>query len=138
MRRCAPMRRPNSARWRDIAPRRALVPEADAGRPAGFQELLCLALVTRLLAAGALSDDQVRLAARTLLRRFEELKSDGAERTLTVIMRDGVTAVALHVGTCLFDEQTQVLARVDLNALIEEIKVRLREQSDQGNRIDHE
>ena len=113
-----------------ISPRaRALAPEADPGRPAGFQELLCLTLVTRLLADGALSDDQVRLAAGTMLRRFDELGGDGAERTLTVVTRDGVTSVALHVGTCLFDEQTQVLARVDLNALIEEIKVRLQEQS---------
>ena len=113
-----------------ISPRaRALVSEADTTRPVGFRELLCMALVGRLQEDRALSDDQVRLAARAMLRRFDELRGDGADRTLTVITRDGVTSVALHAGTCLFDEQTQVLARVDLNALIEEIKVRLQEQS---------
>ena len=110
-----------------LSPRaRALLPPAAS--EAGFLDVLCWTAIDRLLDAGSLRDSQVVPAGEALRERFGELDPLAAERRLTVITRDGETAVALHAGKCLFDRSWSVAASVDLNRLIEEIKVRLRDQ----------
>jgi len=99
----------------------ALVP---ADRPHTFEDVLCLTVIEKLLAGGALTDEQVTLAARAVRARLTEL-GGGGDRMLVLASRDGVPFAALHRGPCLFDGETHILTRLSLDAVVEQIKVLL-------------
>jgi len=105
---------------------RTLHPAARAGgEPCTFEDVLCMVLIDELLGAGGLTDAEARLAAATVVRRLGELATDGPELMLVMARRGGMAFAAVHSGNCLFDEQTQIVAQVSLDGLIEQIKVRL-------------
>jgi len=104
-----------------------LLPRGDDHCALRFLDLVCLTMTEHLLAAGKLTDQQIRLVAQTLLARFADLDNTGSERYLSVAMREGETFVALHTGTLVFDDRVRVVTSVTLNSLIEEVKVRLRD-----------
>ena len=105
---------------------RQLLP-VEAGRQLfSFLEVVCLSMVQRFLESGALGKDQIVLAAGTLLASFSELDA-ASERRLTVTAGGNSTSVLLHERKCVFDAQTKLVTSVNLNELIEEIKVALRD-----------
>jgi len=113
-----------SARWAS-SQALALLPAQPAEGALGFLETLALVLIARLLEEGGLSEHQVRLAARTLLDRFDALGEPGPDRYLTVLTCGEQTCVTLRTGKCLFDRDTRVVAEVNLNRLIDQITTRL-------------
>jgi hypothetical protein len=105
---------------------RAIVLLPTASDALRYLDLLALMLIGSLLAEG-LSEDQIRLACRTLLDRFDELDDGGEGKSLIVGAHDGVTISALYTGACLFDSDTTVLATVNLSKLIEDLNLALRD-----------
>ncbi len=110
--------------WIGDRARELYVPIGPADRPHTFEDVLCLTVIEELLAAGGLADEQIALAAAAVKDRLGEL-GDGADRSLSLLARDGVTVAAVHRGPCLFDKETRILTRLSLDSLIEQIKVRL-------------
>lgn len=104
----------------------ALLPTASEDGTLRYLDLLALMLVGSLLAE-RLSEDQIRLACRTLLDRFDEIEDGGAGKSLIVGAHDGATISALYTGACLFDSDTTVLATVNLSKLIEDLNLALRD-----------
>ena len=107
---------------------RALMPAGVLTGPMGFREVLCLTVIERFLVAKHLSPEQIRLAGAALLECFDGLGQDAQDRQLAVLVREGVTSVALYTGTCLFDSGVRVAATVDFGGVIEQIRVNLRRQ----------
>jgi DNA-binding transcriptional MerR regulator len=103
----------------------SLLPSQAVEGALGFLETLALVLIARLLEQGGLSEQQVRLAARTLLDRFDALGEPGPDRCLAILTCGEQTCVTVRTGKCLFDRDTRVVAEVNLNRLIEEITIRL-------------
>jgi hypothetical protein len=97
-----------------------------ARRELRFLDLLCLQLAEHLLAGGDADDGQIRLAAATLQRGFAQAEAGDGERRLTLAAKEGVTWAVLHSGDCVFDEATRGLVSVDIDRLVEELKLRLR------------
>jgi hypothetical protein len=97
-----------------------------ARRELRFLDLLSLELVKHLLAEGGVEDGQIRLAADTLHRGFSQAEAGGGERRLTLAAKEGVTWAVLHSGDCVFEEATRVLVSIDIDRLVEELKLRLR------------
>jgi hypothetical protein len=91
-----------------------------------YLDLLALKLIEALLAV-RLSDEQIGLACRTLLERFDEIEHAGAGISLIVGAHDGATICALYTGACLFDSETTVLATVNLSKLTEDLNLALRD-----------
>lgn len=91
-----------------------------------YLDLLGLFLI-RDLQADRLSDDQIRLACRTFLDRFDELDASATDRSLVVGVIAETTVCALHTGTCLFDNDTVIVASVNLNRLVENLNLTLRD-----------
>jgi len=106
---------------------RRLLPGAEDRGQFRFLDLLCLAVIQRLLDAGRLSDDQIRLAASTLSVGWGDLadRREG-ERMLSVVSKSGATTAVLHVGACMFDPQTAVISSLNLDRIVEDVKIRLR------------
>jgi hypothetical protein len=92
-----------------------------------FLDILCAKMIDELLAGHQANEDDIRLAASVLLRRFGGLNDAAGERHLTLARRDTTTIAALHQGTCLFDQNVRVIAEINLGRLAEDVKVRLRE-----------
>jgi hypothetical protein len=105
---------------------RSLLPDGGTDRELSFLDLLCLMLIEHLLGEDALADRQIGMVADTLCRRLDDVDSGGAERRLTLLLKEGMASAALHSGTCVFDEGTQVLTSISIDSLIEELKLRLR------------
>ena len=97
-----------------------------AGRDLRFLDLLSLELAEHLLAEGGVDDGQIRLAADTLHRGFAQGEAGDGERRLTLAAKEGVTFAVLYSGDCVFDEGTRVLTSVDIDRLVEQLKLRLR------------
>ncbi|MFQ5794395.1 MAG: DUF4004 family protein [Candidatus Bipolaricaulia bacterium] len=93
-----------------------------------FDEILYLTVVEQLIHVGKLSRDQIELATRTLIEGFDEFGDAGQDRFLAVASRFGVSFSVLYSSTCLFDPDTEVVAIVNLNRPLEEIKVKLQEK----------
>ncbi len=110
-----------SARARDLFPT-----DIDAAR-LRFSDLVCLAAIDELSRQGGLADEHVRLAGVTLLKSLSELKDVTGERHLVLAERDGATVAMIHTGQIVFDEPTKVLVSLNVDQLIEDLKVRLRE-----------
>jgi DNA-binding transcriptional MerR regulator len=91
-----------------------------------FTDLLCLALIERLHTAPDITSAQVRLAAETLRARFTGLGEGAVECHLLLWVKDGVSIVVLLCGSCLPDLATRTVCTVDLNRLLDEVKVHLR------------
>jgi DNA-binding transcriptional MerR regulator len=91
-----------------------------------YPHLLALMLIQCLLAT-SLGEDTIRQAVETLLERFDDIHDDTAEKFLVLAVHDGVTISALHTGACLFDGSTEVVASVNLNVLVEELNLWLRD-----------
>lgn len=106
---------------------RELLPERGDNSDLRFVDVVCLAAIQRLLDDGRLADEQVRLAASTLTARLEQLGHEGGERYLAVVAQGGSSLAMLYTGTCLFDEATQVVASVNLDELVDQVKIRLRD-----------
>ena len=106
----------------------SLLPGRVRDQTLGFIDVLCLSLIEQLLARESIRDDQIVLAAEMLLERFEQIDHRQGERCVTIGLRRGEATAVLHVGTCVLDRRTQVAATVNLDQLIEEIKVRLRDR----------
>ena len=112
---------------REFDPRAiTLLPTASEHGDLRYLDLIALMLIGRLLAE-RLSEDQTRLACRTLLDRFDELDDAGAGMSLIVGAHDGATLCALYTGACLFDSDMTVLATVNLSKLIEDLNLALRD-----------
>jgi hypothetical protein len=89
-----------------------------------FDELVFIGVVGRLQDRGDLVQEQIALAARCLLASFEALGAAG-DRHLTVARRNSVSNTVLHSGRCYFDPGTEILATVDLDGVVEDVKLNL-------------
>ena len=94
-----------------------------------FVEVVFVATVESLLADGKLSTEQVELSARGLLANFDSLRRDHG-RYLAVARRSSVTYSVLYSGTCRFDADADVVATVDLDDVLEDVKLKLERQSE--------
>jgi DNA-binding transcriptional MerR regulator len=106
---------------------RALFPGPLDAEAVGFVDLVCLAVIEHLSRIDTLSDDQIRLAAETVRASFRDLAGAGGERRLAIVLQDGASVAALHVGECRFDPRSTVAASVNLDDLAEQLKLRLSE-----------
>ena len=93
-----------------------------------FDELVYIGVVGRLQDRGDLVQEQIELAARCLIASFEALGSDEG-RHLTLARRNSVSQTVLHSGRCYFDPDTEVLVTVDLDGVVEDIKLNLEGKS---------
>jgi len=110
--------------------------------PYAFEELLHLAAIEELRQR-ELSEEELELAARTLIRGLGRLppegsKSGSGERELLIARKPltGNLVIARkkpHIsyciicsGRCVLDPQSEVVAKLDLDRLLEELKLRLR------------
>ena len=91
-----------------------------------FRDLLCLMVIERLLQE-KLAEGQVRLAAETLLERLDELAE--AERRLALVEKSEQTVIVLYSGQIVVDANSKVVLDLELNPILEALKVRLREQA---------
>lgn len=96
-----------------------------------YIDMLMLAMM-KGLTREHIPGDHVRLACETLVDRFRNLNPDHVDRRLTIVTRDGIPVCALHEGKCLFDSRATVVASVDLNALVEDLNIRLQKLEQQG------
>jgi hypothetical protein len=103
-----------------------LLPLRQDGEALRYPHLLALMLIHNLLAM-SIPEDYIRQAADTLIERFDDLHDDAAERSLVIAVRNGITISALHNGACLFHSNTEVVASINLNALVDELNLRLRD-----------
>ncbi|MEI7833277.1 MAG: DUF4004 family protein [bacterium] len=103
----------------------ALFP-GDAANGYDFNDLLCLLLLEKLRVLPGITSAQLRLAGETLRAKFTELGSTCKERHLSLLMKDGTSLVILHDGSCLVDQATNLYQTLDLNSLLDELKVHLR------------
>jgi len=94
-----------------------------------FPDLLCLALIGKLLERG-LTDELIKETVRTFLRNFHELPEAAPERSLVVLEKHGANIILLHSGNCVFDEGTVIVETINLNLLVEEVKVRIQKAKD--------
>ena len=90
----------------------------------GFNEIVFIAAVEQLSVDGKLALEQLELAANGLLENFDSLESDEG-RYLTIACRSSISYSVVHSGTCYFDRDSDVLASVDLNDVVEEVKLKL-------------
>lgn len=103
-----------------------LLPAKRDGQPFSFLDVVCLSMAQRMLGGGVLGKVQIALAVEALLAGFSEL-DPASGRRLTVACGSGATTTVLHEGRCIFDSNMKVLETVNLDELIEEIKVALRD-----------
>lgn len=107
--------------------------------PYGFHELLNLAVLDRLRRQD-LSQEEIELALATLLRGEKELPQEQAERALIVARKplEGSPIIARkrpHISFslicpdhCVLDPQTEVVIRLELGQLLQEIKIKMRRE----------
>ncbi len=111
----------------------------EAQGPYGFDELLYLAALGRLRRED-LSQEEIELALATLLRGNKGLPREQAERALIVARKSLTGSLVIarkrpHISYCLIcpdhcvlDPQSEVAARLELGPLLEEIKIKMREE----------
>ncbi|MGQ9478315.1 MAG: DUF4004 family protein [Candidatus Bipolaricaulia bacterium] len=99
--------------------------------PYSFKELLYLAVLERLRQEG-LAGEELELASATLSAHAIELK-EGELRRLAIARKEAgpakptvVVSLCLIFNECLFDPKTEVVAQVELNKVLEELKLKLR------------
>ena len=105
--------------------------------PYNFNEVLYLAVLERLRRED-LSQEEIELALATLLRGERELPQPEGERALILARKplEGDLIIARkrpHISYCLIcsdrcvlDPQTEVVVRLELGRLLEEIKLKMR------------
>ena len=111
-------------RW--ITPASLALFPGDAAEGYDFNALLCLAMIEHLREKPDISAQHAQLAAETLLARIAEMDGGGAERRLSLLRKDGIDLVVLHHGSCLLDQATRICLTLDINRLVDEVKVHLR------------
>ena len=89
-----------------------------------FNEIVFVTAVEQLLADGKVAIEQIELAANGLLANFNSLEGDEG-RHLTLARRSSVSYSVVHSGNCYFDPDVDVLASMDLNGVVEEVKQKL-------------
>lgn len=97
--------------------------------PYSFKELLYLAVLERLRQKG-LAGEELELAVETLSAHAIELK-EGELRRLAIARKEAgpakpTVSLCLIFNECLFDPRTEVVAQVELNKILEELKLKLR------------
>jgi DNA-binding transcriptional MerR regulator len=96
--------------------------------PYSFKELLYLAVLERLRREG-LTQEELELAISTLSAHALELK-EGEKRKLAIARKEAkakpAVSLCLIFDECLFDPKTEVVAQVELNKVLEELKLKLR------------
>ncbi|MCL0079053.1 YhbD family protein [Dehalococcoidia bacterium] len=90
--------------------------------PYSFIELLYLAALERLRHRD-LSQGEIELALATLRGNEKELLE--GERALIVARKQPHTFSLICTGHCVFDPQTEVVLRLELGQLLEEIKIKM-------------
>ena len=89
-----------------------------------FDEVVFITSVEQLLGYGKLSTEVVELAARSLLANFEVIGNDTG-RYLTIVRRSSTSYSVLYSGDCFLDPDAVVIVTVDLDSVLENVKVRL-------------
>ena len=89
-----------------------------------FDELVFITSVDQLLEHGKVSTEEVGLAVKSLIANFESLGSE-ANRYLTIVRRSSISYSVLYSWDSLFDPDAEVVATVNLDAVLEDVKVRL-------------
>jgi len=107
-----------------------LLPGTRSNDGLSFLEVLCLAVIQYLLDQRTLSKEHITLAAETLLNSFGELDSASVERRITLTQNGDAVSAMLHEHRCIFDKRTVVLVSLELNELIERLKVALRDRTE--------
>lgn len=96
--------------------------------PYSFKELLYLAVLERLRQKG-LAPEELELAVAALSAYALELK-EGEPRRLVIARKEAgakpKVSLCLIFNECLFDPGTEVVAQVELNQVLEELKLKLR------------
>jgi hypothetical protein len=90
-----------------------------------FLELVCLATVEHLRSLNNLSEHQIRLGAQTVLMCLPGLGGSIGNRHLVVVVNDGVSSTALYAGECSFGPGASIAASVDLDSVVQDLKIRL-------------
>ena len=90
----------------------------------GFSEVVFVAAIDQLAKDAKLSSEQLELAVRGLVGNFGSLGNDQGRR-LTVASRSSVSYSVVHSGTCHFDPDADVVATVDLDSVLERVKLKL-------------
>ncbi len=89
-----------------------------------FAELLHLMALERLR-RHALAPEELELAMRTLIAG-EEVPPEEAE--LLLVRKPGASYCLICAGRCLLDPESEVVVRLELGRLLEELKIKLRER----------
>ena len=92
----------------------------------GFNEVVLVAVIDHLMRDGALTPEQLELSARSLVANFESLGTDQGWQ-LTVVSRSSIGYSVVHSGTCHFDLDADVMATVDLDSVLERVKLKIGE-----------
>lgn len=95
--------------------------------PYGVNEVLFVAAIEHLMQDGKLTSEQIELATRTMIAGLEALPDDGEDRYLTVARRSSVTFPVVFSGEAYFGPDAAVVVSLDLNEVLAQIKVKLRE-----------
>lgn len=91
-----------------------------------FNDLLCLLIIEQLRKAPDITREQLQLVVNTLLARLAEMDEGCTERRLSLLAKDSIYLVILHCGNCLADQATHICITLDIDRLIDEMKVHLR------------
>lgn len=91
-----------------------------------FNDLLCLLIIEQLRKATGITREQIQLVVITLLARLSEMDDGCTERRLSLLTKDNVFFIILHCGNCLVDQATHICITLDIDRLIDEMKVHLR------------
>ncbi len=102
--------------------------------PYNFRDIFYLVIIERLRQR-ELTHEEIELALSTLLSSdFGRLQQKDFAWTLVVFRKEvagqlltklKVGACVLHAGDCLFDPQTQIVAKLELHKIVEEVKPKL-------------
>ena len=76
---------------------------------------------------GKLTSEEIELATRTMIAGLEVLSEDGEDRYLTVARLSSVTFPVVFSGETYFGPDAAVVVSLDLNEVLAQIKVKLRE-----------
>ena len=102
--------------------------------PYSFKELFYMAIIEKLRRRD-LAAEELDLAVATLLEHDVEIK-EGVEKFLAIVRKELQStvltkarpkiAICCVFNECLFDPKTEVAVRLELNKVLEEIKINLR------------
>jgi hypothetical protein len=106
--------------------------------PYAFQEIFYLSVMERVRRRGELAADEIELILSTLIRSdFARMQQKEFNWTLVLLRKEVAGAFALirqkpqvsvcllHSGDCLVDPQAQTLVKIELNQILEEIKLKM-------------